>query len=114
MIPSKRAASFVYSPAWRSLRLQALRRDGYRCVKCGVDVSQPGQARVDHILPRSSYPRLALVLSNTRTMCSRCDNQSHREKGQKAHMRTGERIERIVGSDSAGLPLDPEHPWNEK
>jgi 5-methylcytosine-specific restriction endonuclease McrA len=105
---------FLESKPWRKLRLIALKRDGYRCTSCGRDVGRPGQARIDHILPRSTHPHLALVLSNCRTLCPRCDNQSHREKGQR--IRSADRIERIVirGADRAGLPLDPTHHWNVK
>jgi len=102
----------LLSPAWRSLRLVALRRDGYRCVICGTSVAGKGMARVDHILPRSTHPHLALVLSNCRTLCTRCDNQSHGEKRLPPHLRTGQRIERITGSNRSGLPIDPNHHWN--
>ena len=105
---------FVLSPAWRKLRLVALRRDGYRCTACGTSISGKGMARVDHILPRSTHPHLALTLSNLRSLCSRCDAQCHREKGTPAHLRTGQRIARITGSDRAGVPIDPKHHWNAK
>ncbi|MFD2234812.1 HNH endonuclease [Phaeospirillum tilakii] len=103
---------FYRSRAWVALRAQALKRDGYRCVVCGSDVRAKGQSRVDHILPRRQRPDLALALSNLRTLCSICDNQSHREK------RTGAqgREERFVvrGCDASGRPIDPKHPWNGK
>ena len=107
-----RSTPFVRSLAWRALRVIALKRDQYRCVKCNEDVSYPGKARVDHILPRSTHPHLALVLENLRTLCPICDNQSHREK--KSKHRTGERQERFVirGARLDGSPLDPNHHWN--
>jgi len=113
--PNRRSGQrvpFLESKPWRELRATALRRDGYRCVICGADISGSGRARVDHVQPRSLRPDLALVLSNTRSLCPRCDNQSHREKGQQ--IRTGQRNERISGSNRAGVPLDPKHHWNVK
>jgi hypothetical protein len=43
----KRAASFYFLPEWRKLRWAVLRRDAFRCVVCGRDVSGSGPARVD-------------------------------------------------------------------
>ncbi len=76
---------------------------------CGADVSARGAARVDHIKPRSRYPELAWSLDNLRTLCSGCDNQSHREKAMPGYR--GERIERVVirGFDRHGVPLDPNY-----
>jgi 5-methylcytosine-specific restriction endonuclease McrA len=110
--PMTRSIPFLWSPAWRALRLVALRRDGYRCVICGGDVSAPGRARIDHIVPTRVRPDLRLTLSNTRSLCARCDNQSHREKGgTPTRARTGERVERM-GADRNGMPMDPMHHWN--
>lgn len=88
----KRADPFYHSPQWRLLRREALRRDGYRCVVCGCDVSAPGAARVDHIKTRRERPDLALALGNLRSLCSCCDAQGHREKGSGG----GKRVERFV------------------
>jgi 5-methylcytosine-specific restriction endonuclease McrA len=59
-------------PRWPALRLQALRRDGWRCVKCGSRV----RLEVDHILPVRDRPDLAFELSNVQTLC----NVHHAEK----------------------------------
>jgi len=106
------AVPFLWSKEWRALRLLALRRDGWCCVKCGAYVGGKGQARIDHILPRSTHPHLALVLSNTRTLCASCDNQSHREKGQRGPPGTRQERIDIRGADRTGMPLDPNHPWH--
>jgi 5-methylcytosine-specific restriction protein A len=105
---------FLKSSAWRTVRVLALKRDHYRCVKCGEDVSHPGKSRVDHIKPRSTHPHLALALFNLRTLCGWCDNQAHREK--RSNSKTGERQERFVihGVSRDGTPLDPNHFWNRR
>ena len=96
------ARHFYQQPAWRKLRLIALRRDHFRCVVCGIDVSGSGKARVDHIKPRKTHPHLAFTLSNLRTLCPAHDAQSHLEK------LTGstQRIERFTlrGCDANGWP----------
>jgi 5-methylcytosine-specific restriction enzyme A len=59
---------------WKALRLQALRRDGWRCVKCG------GRRRleVDHIRPVRSHPELSFELSNLQTLDARCHSRKTR------------------------------------
>lgn len=105
---TKRADPRYLSRDWRAFRLTILQRDGYRCVKCGVDVSGKGQARVDHI-KRLSDGGAFLDPANCRSLCTACDAMSHREKGSGATRRD----ERIVirGADASGMPLDPAHPW---
>ena len=100
---------FYASPRWRALRQAALRRDHFRCTICGINVSRKGMARVDHIYARSTHPHLELALHNVRTLCARCDNQGHREKGMDSSMRYA-RFD-AVGVD--GVPLDPNHHWRQ-
>ena len=66
---------------WKKLRATALKRDGWRCVVCGVDLKQTG-ARVDHIRPVRTHPALALELTNLQSLCPRHDNLRHAEKGR--------------------------------
>lgn len=95
---------------WKVLRVATRRRDGYRCVVCGADVSAPGTARSDHILAVSTHPRLALDPANVRTLCTRCDNQSHREKARGSKQRD-ERFTPSGAVDARGFPADRRHPW---
>jgi 5-methylcytosine-specific restriction endonuclease McrA len=99
----KRADPFYQSPAWKTLRAQAIRRDGWCCVVCRASVRAKGAARVDHIKPRREFPELALALSNVRTLCINCDAKRHAEKGG-----------RVYGAALDGTPLDPDHPWNKR
>ena len=106
---STRSNQSLYdSLAWKLLRLATRRRDRFRCVVCGADVSASGAARSDHIVSVDERPDLALVASNIRTLCVEHDNQAHREKGHGK-----ERDARFVvrDVDASGMPLDPAHPW---
>ena len=94
---------FYQSKEWKALRLQALRRDGYRCVMCGEDINGKGLSRVDHIKPVRDYPSLALSLGNLRCLCAPCDNRRHAEKGGGPAA--------LSGCDIEGSPINPSHPW---
>ena len=108
----KRADPFYRSSEWRHLRAAIVRRDGFKCVVCGADVSASGAATVDHIKPRLTHPHLSLDPANLRTLCGSrakggngCDNQSHREKATGAPTRDERFV--IRGVDPAGWPIDP-------
>ena len=79
--------TFYKSKEWRTLRVHALRRDGYCCTVCRASVRMKGASRVDHIVTRKARPDLALTLSNLRTLCVSCDNKRHSEKGGNQHDR---------------------------
>ncbi len=61
-------AAYRRGPRWAALRQQALRRDGYACVKCGA----VGRLEVDHILSIATHPTLAYEPHNLQTLCSSC------------------------------------------
>jgi 5-methylcytosine-specific restriction endonuclease McrA len=63
----KHGAAVYRSDQWAAVRLQAKRRDGFRCVKCGAR----GRLEVDHVKPIRSHPELSFDLSNLQTLCSR-------------------------------------------
>jgi 5-methylcytosine-specific restriction endonuclease McrA len=104
---SKRVDPIYHSPQWPRVRKYVLRRDGYRCVICGADVSASGAARVDHIR-RVTDGGAPFDPDNLRTLCVTHDQQSHREKGTGSKIRE----ERFGGCDVTGMPLDPRHRWN--
>jgi 5-methylcytosine-specific restriction endonuclease McrA len=63
---------------WPALRLQALRRDGWRCRQCG----RRTRLEVDHIEPVAKRPDLAFCLDNLQALCPRCHtSKTHRERG---------------------------------
>lgn len=64
---------FYMSPAWRSMRYEALRLNDGRCELCGASKHDGVSLHVDHIMPRSKWPRLELELSNLQVLCVDCN-----------------------------------------
>ena len=102
----KRADPFLLSVEWKRMRTYIRRRDGNRCVLCGVGVAGLGESRVDHILPRKTHPHLALDEHNLRTLCVDCDGKRHFEKGGSM----GSVTYKARGVGEGGWPLH-EHPY---
>ena len=75
----KKRDPFYATAAWQRLRGAALLRDHYLCCRCK---KRPANT-VHHIKPRDEYPELALDLDNLESLCARCHNQEHPEKGAK-------------------------------
>lgn len=69
----KERASFYDTDAWRSLRYEALKAYGRKCMVCGSTPETGAQLHVDHIKPRSLYPHLELVLGNLQILCRDCN-----------------------------------------
>jgi len=61
---------FYETREWRSLRYQALKEYGRKCALCKVT---KGVMHVDHIKPRSLYPKLELEFSNLQVLCEACN-----------------------------------------
>ena len=65
---------------WKALRLQVLRRDDWKCTRCG----DPRRLEVDHILPVRTHPELSFEMSNLQALCCRCHARKTRiEVGHK-------------------------------
>lgn len=60
---------FYGLPAWRLLRLSVLKKYGPKCQRCG----STKKIHVDHILPRSKFPELALFEGNLQILCKPCN-----------------------------------------
>lgn len=65
--------SFYRTDAWRKVRYEALVLHGGRCQCCGRSPSDEIVLHVDHIKPRSRYPKLALEPSNLQVLCDDCN-----------------------------------------
>ncbi|WP_376695365.1 HNH endonuclease [Wenzhouxiangella sp. EGI_FJ10305] len=61
---------------WPALRLQALRRDGFQCVQCGIRVG----LEVDHIKPVRDAPDRAFDLDNLQVLCGSCHSKKTRRE----------------------------------
>lgn len=85
--------NFYMSPAWRKLRYEVLKKYGRRCMACGARPGAPSNPwhgdvmHVDHIIPRSKRPDLALDINNLQVLCEPCnigkgnrDNLDYRPK----------------------------------
>ena len=66
--------SFYDSREWLALRYRVLTKHGRRCMLCGCDGSPGNPIQVDHIKPRSKYPKLELVESNLQVLCKYCNH----------------------------------------
>jgi len=64
---------FYVSSAWRTLRYLALTNCGGACQCCGAKASDGVKIHVDHIKPRSKYPKLELDIDNMQVLCSDCN-----------------------------------------
>ena len=64
---------FYQSREWLILKQKALRKWGFVCLKCGKTPSDGVAIHVDHVRPRSKYPKSALKLSNLQTLCENCN-----------------------------------------
>lgn len=62
--------AFYRSRAWRQLRLKAFARYGRKCACCGA---RNTELHVDHIKPRSKFPKLALDIRNLQILCRDCN-----------------------------------------
>ena len=68
------SAKVQKSKRWKALRLVAIRRDGWRCVKCG----RYGRMEVDHIESVRTAPEKAFDLANLQTLCPSCHGKKTR------------------------------------
>ena len=67
-----RSAAFLSSWQWRKVRINVLLEQPY-CGACGAKATEESPLHVDHILPRSIYPELALSHWNLQTLCLDCN-----------------------------------------
>jgi 5-methylcytosine-specific restriction endonuclease McrA len=66
--------SFYKSEQWYQLRYQVLRKYEAKCMCCGRSPKEHGIViHVDHIKPRSKYPKLALSFDNMQLLCAACN-----------------------------------------
>ena len=71
------------SKRWREKRKQILKRDNYLCQECKKYGRRVDGEVVHHIIHVDEAPELAFVDDNLVTLCSKCHNKLHPEKGGK-------------------------------
>ena len=64
---------FFSSREWLTLRYAALREHGFACQCCGATRDDGVKLHVDHVLPRSKFPKLQWELSNLQVLCDACN-----------------------------------------
>lgn len=72
-VPMEKNRGKRESTAARHWREQVLKRDGYRCVRCG---SADG-LEAHHIMPWSKFPDLRYNILNGETLCRACHDKEH-------------------------------------
>lgn len=69
------AMAFYASAEWSIVRSLVLAEASRKCQVCGKLIRRKSDLTVDHILPRSKYPHLALERSNMRVLCRSCNSR---------------------------------------
>ncbi|MBV1864656.1 MAG: HNH endonuclease [Rhodobacteraceae bacterium] len=64
----RHSAKVTRTRRWKALRIQALDRDGWQCVKC----PERRRLEVDHIRPVKTHPELSYTLANLQCLCGSC------------------------------------------
>lgn len=66
-----------------------LKRDGYKCVQCGIGKREGAELHIDHIIPKDWGGKA--TIKNGQTLCSRCNflkkNLKQTESGKKMFIR---------------------------
>ena len=80
---------------------QALERDGYKCVICGLGKKEGVELQIDHVLPRSKGGDGHL--ENAQTLCAPHNfskkNLSQMEHGKKMFLKLKEKASQLLDSD---------------
>lgn len=85
---------FSYTdPRWadpeHGKRIEILRRDGFKCRECRRYGKRIDATHVHHIKPVEFFPELAFVNENLISLCAKCHNKKHPEKGRKPKVGRG-------------------------
>lgn len=66
---------------WKAKREKILRRDGYRCQECAKYGRFTPAVEVHHIKHADTHPELFFSDENLVSLCRKCHNKMHPEKG---------------------------------
>jgi len=98
--PSSRTRG--YNARWEKSRLTYLAHHPL-CTKCEASGHVTPATVVDHIIPHRGDQALFWDTANWQSLC-----KDHHDSTKQREERRGY----VAGSDAAGRPLDPAHPWN--
>ena len=87
---------FYHKTAWRKIRQQALHRDHYLCQECLLHKKITPATEVHHIVPLEDDPSLGLELSNLRSLCWSCHEDTKHKQQHNKHMVSGVRVLKIA------------------
>lgn len=73
--------NFYKSTRWKRRRKQILRRDQYLCQECKRYGRMTEATTVHHIKELDDHPDLAMNEKNLQSLCAKCHNKMHPEKG---------------------------------
>ena len=62
-----------YIKGWEKLRYEAFRKYGNKCCLCGRTPKDGVILHVDHIKPKSKYPKLKDDIENLQILCNKCN-----------------------------------------
>ena len=72
--------SFYARSIWKELSKSILKRDNYKCKKCGAIHDKENKLVVHHIKEWSKYPELRFEIKNLITLCVKCHKIIHSKK----------------------------------
>jgi len=73
---SERQTMYARS-AWKEIAKEILKRDNYKCKKCGLSNKKHNKLVVHHIKQWSKYPELRFEKNNLITVCEECHKKEH-------------------------------------
>lgn len=95
-------ASPYNSKRWRTERLEHLRNEPF-CRFCAEQGRMIPAAVIDHIKPWRGDLSLFWNRANWQSLCKTCHDGAKQRFEKSGH---------LIGSNAAGMPLDPNHLWN--
>jgi 5-methylcytosine-specific restriction endonuclease McrA len=93
------------SRKYKEVRLRVLARDGYVCYYCGAENKN---MTIDHIIPVSKAPELAIEESNMRCCCVTCNSRkgSRNERVFLEGVRTPPVFSALISPMQSGIAQD--------
>jgi len=106
---------FYASKVWKTVRLRALQIYGAECHCCSDKGTRQEPLHVDHIKPRSLYPRLSLDITNLQILCKRCNEKKsnlhetdyrldHHKKFADDYVNNNKSLQKIILERTTGIP----------